>query len=105
MHLELVHGDITRDEPSAQLLADCYRNALRLADEHQLESVAFPATSTGAFGYPMREAADVALRTLRGVAPSLESVRLARMVLFTQDDLDLHRRVLAEIDAASPPQA
>ncbi len=42
------------DEPSALLLADCYRNALRLADEHRLESVAFPAISTGFLGIPGR---------------------------------------------------
>jgi O-acetyl-ADP-ribose deacetylase (regulator of RNase III) len=50
-----------RDEPSAELLASCYREALRLAEETGLESVAFPALSTGAFGYPMEEAARVAL--------------------------------------------
>jgi O-acetyl-ADP-ribose deacetylase (regulator of RNase III) len=58
-----VHG---RDEPADQLLADCYRNALRLADEHGLRSIAFPAISTGAFGYPMEAAAEVACRPWRG---------------------------------------
>ncbi len=91
-----VHG---RDEPSAQLLADCYRNALRLADEHQLHSIAFPAISTGAFGYPMQEASGVALGTLRHAASSLRTVRRIRMVLFTRADLELHRPALAEIDA------
>ncbi len=50
-----------RDEPSEQLLAACYRNALRLADERGIESIVFPAISTGAFGYPMDAAARVAL--------------------------------------------
>ena len=53
------------DEPSDRLLADCYRNALRLADAEGLESVAFPAISTGVFGYPLAEAAQVAAAAIR----------------------------------------
>jgi O-acetyl-ADP-ribose deacetylase (regulator of RNase III) len=49
----------------AELLAACYRNALRLAAERALASVAFPAVSTGAFGYPQDEAARVASRAIR----------------------------------------
>lgn len=97
-----VHG---RDQPAAQLLANCYVNAVQIADEHQLSSVAFPAISTGAFGYPMQEAAEVALRTLRDAATWLQFVRHVRMVLFTRADLELHRRVLAEIDGDGPPSS
>ena len=57
------------DEPSDELLADCYRNALKLAERHGISSIAFPAISTGAFGYPMKEAAEVALRTVLEMAP------------------------------------
>jgi len=53
-----------RDVPSDQILAEAYRNALKLADEHGIRSVAFPAISTGVFGYPMEEAAEVALKTV-----------------------------------------
>ena len=49
------------DTPSAVLLADCYRNALKVAEEHGLASLAFPAISTGIFGYPVAEAARVAM--------------------------------------------
>jgi O-acetyl-ADP-ribose deacetylase (regulator of RNase III) len=87
-----------RDEPADRLLADCYRRALQLADERRVTSIAFPAISTGAFGYPMDEAARVALRTIRRTAPSLQAVRLVRLVLFTVEDLQLHRRVLREIE-------
>lgn len=83
-----------RDEPSDRLLADCYRRALLLADESGLRSVAFPALSTGAFGYPMEEAAAVAMATVAGVAPELESVRAIRFVLFRPDDLEIHRQAL-----------
>lgn len=82
------------DEPSADLLADCYRNALDLADRAGLASVAFPAISTGAFGYPLEEAAEVALRTVLAAAPGLGSVRLIRFVFFQEGDLEVHQRVL-----------
>jgi len=53
-----------RDEPADELLAACYRNALRLAAEHHIASVAFPAISTGAFGYPLQPAAEIAVRAV-----------------------------------------
>lgn len=86
-----------RDEPSDVLLANCYRNALRIADEHALTSVAFPAISTGAFGYPRDAAAEVALSTVLEVAPELGSVRRIRFVLFGQRDLEIHERVLRRL--------
>lgn len=86
-----------RDEPSDKLLADCYRNALRLAEEKGLASVAFPAISTGAFGYPLEPAARVALSTVVEMAPSLKSVKTVRFVLFGEKDLEVHQRVLQEL--------
>lgn len=83
-----------RDEPADRLLADCYRNALHLAEEHGLESVAFPAISTGAFGYPMREAAEVALRAVGQTCAELDSVRRVRFALFGEDALEAHTRAL-----------
>ncbi|GEN29297.1 Appr-1-p processing protein [Halovibrio variabilis] len=72
------------DKPEDQLLADCYRNALKLADEHGIERLAFPALSTGAFGYPAEEAARVCAATLESILPSLKKVRLIRFVLFDE---------------------
>jgi O-acetyl-ADP-ribose deacetylase (regulator of RNase III) len=86
-----VHGV---DLPSDELLADCYRNALRLAEEHEIESVAFPAISTGAFGYPLDEAAPIALAAVRDTVQGLEKVRLVRFVLFDSRDLQAHQRAL-----------
>jgi O-acetyl-ADP-ribose deacetylase (regulator of RNase III) len=83
-----------RDQPSDRLLADCYRNALRLADEKGLRSVAFPAISTGVFGYPKEEAARIAVGTVRESAPGLTSVRHVRFVLFGQADEALYVTVL-----------
>jgi O-acetyl-ADP-ribose deacetylase (regulator of RNase III) len=53
------------DRGEAELLASCYRRSLELAVAHQLASIAFPMISTGAYGYPMDEAAAVAVATVR----------------------------------------
>lgn len=81
------------DNPSDQILALCYRNALRVAEEHKLTSIAFPAISTGVFGYPMEDAARVAFRTLKEVIPRLEHVNRIRFVLYQKSYLDIHEKV------------
>jgi O-acetyl-ADP-ribose deacetylase len=83
-----------RDEPADELLASCYREALRLAEEKGLRSIAFPAISTGAFGFPAEDAARIALGTVLDEAPGLRSVDRVRFVLHDQAALDLHERVL-----------
>jgi O-acetyl-ADP-ribose deacetylase len=87
-----------QDEPSAELLAGCYRNALRLAEEAGIKSIAFPAISTGAFGYPLEAAARVALRTVADTAPELASVRRVRFVLHDPADLHVHADRLEDLD-------
>lgn len=74
-----------RDKPEDKILADCYRNALQIAERENLESVGFPAISTGAFGYPLRDAAIVTAREFQKSLPSLQNVKLVRLVLFSQD--------------------
>jgi O-acetyl-ADP-ribose deacetylase len=82
-------------EPEA--LASCYRSSLALADAEALESVAFPSISTGAFGYPIEEAAPVALHVIAGALAEAHHVRLVRCVLFSQRDLDVYARALDAI--------
>lgn len=84
-----------QDRPEAELLAGCYRNSLGLAEENGIESIAFPAISTGIFGYPLEEAAEAALLTVRVEADGLERLRLIRFVLFGEKDLEVHARVLS----------
>ncbi|MBF5058136.1 Appr-1-p processing domain-containing protein [Alcanivorax sp. 521-1] len=86
-----------RDEPADRLLADCYRNALRLAEARGLESVAFPALSTGAFGYPLAEAARIAVTTVAAEGAVLERVKRVRFVLFDDAALAAHREVLDQL--------
>lgn len=85
------------DEPSDELLASCYEGALRLAEENGAASIAFPAISTGAFGYPMEPAAGVALRTVMKTVPGLSAVRHVRFVLFRPEDVQVHERVLEKL--------
>ncbi len=82
--LGLVYG---QDRPEAELLAACYRNALHLADQHSIRSIAFPAISTGIFGYPLEAATQVSVKTVLEEIPQLSSVKHVRFVLF--DDLGL----------------
>ncbi len=86
-----------QDRPEADLLSACYRNSLALAEENGLQSIAFPAISTGTFGYPVEEAAGVALGTVREEIDSLEHVRLVRFVLHSDPDLEVHEKVLSEL--------
>lgn len=85
------------DEPSDELLASCYRSALQLAEEKQLASVAFPAISTGVFGYPIEPAARVAFVTLLDLADQLHRVRRVRFVLSGNEALSAHERVLKNV--------
>ncbi len=84
------------DKPEDRLLADCYRNALLLADETKIDSIAFPAISTGAFGYPIREATKIAINTIYEVSADLKNVKTIRMVLFGQEDYDVWLDELAQ---------
>ena len=87
-----------QDRPEAEILARCYRNALALAEENRLESIAFPAISTGIFGYPVEEAARVAFGTVREEAERLERVRLIRFVLFGERDVEVYGAVLSDLE-------
>ncbi len=89
-----VYGE---DRPEAELLANCYRNALALAEENSLTSVAFPSLSTGAFGYPVKDAAEVAVRTVIEECENLRSVRLVRFVLFSDEDREVYEEALSRL--------
>jgi O-acetyl-ADP-ribose deacetylase (regulator of RNase III) len=69
-----------RDEPDA--LTSCHRESIRVADDLQLASIAFPAISTGIFGYPVELAAPVALRSAAESLATTKHVREVRFVLY-----------------------
>jgi O-acetyl-ADP-ribose deacetylase (regulator of RNase III) len=80
-----------RDKPEAALLEECYQNSLKLAEEYKIKSIAFPAISTGAFGYPIKEAAEISLISINKLAVSLENVEKIRFVLYSSRDLNVYQ--------------
>ncbi|MGV3531682.1 MAG: macro domain-containing protein [Chthoniobacteraceae bacterium] len=96
------------EEYDGDLLSSAYRESLRLAKEHGLRSISFPSISTGAFGYPMRLAAPVAMRAICDFLRTEETnLELVRMVLFPEDASDAYgiyekalERVLAGISSS-----
>ena len=78
----------------AALLASCYRRSVEVADDLGARSMAFPAISTGVYGYPAAEAATIAVETLRA-ASATTRVELVRLVAFSQATLDLYEERLA----------
>ena len=76
----------------AEMLAQCYRNSLALAAEEGLATVAFPAISTGIYGYPMDEAAAVSSRAIEDVLRSNPSIREVRLVFFLPADAEVFVR-------------
>lgn len=79
------------DRGEAELLASAYRSALLLARDHGCRSVAFPAISTGVYGYPAAEATRVAVDTCRAFAADAESIDVVHFVCFSETMLALYR--------------
>jgi O-acetyl-ADP-ribose deacetylase len=79
-----------REDDPASLLAACHRSCLRVADEVGARTVAFPAISTGAYGYPLHEAAQIAVAAVRDAPAEVEVVRF---VLFDRGSLEAFRQV------------
>ncbi len=87
-------GPIYRDgeHGEAEKLASCHRESIRLADEHALKSLSFPAISTGAYGYPVAEAASIAIASTVEALASAHHVSKVRFVLFDVSSLKAYTR-------------
>jgi O-acetyl-ADP-ribose deacetylase len=89
----------------AETLASCHRESVRLADEHGLPSVAFPAISTGAYGYPVSDAAPIAISSTLESLATARYVKLCRFVLFDISTVRAYQRAaetLHRLNTASP---
>ena len=86
-------------ERSAELLASAYRRSLEVASENNVRSVSFPSISTGAYGYPMEEAAPIALQTAISYLESHADIELVRFVLFGRRAYEVYEKALKEIMA------
>ncbi len=99
-------GPIYRDgkHGEAEKLASCHRESIRLADEHALHSLSFPAISTGAYGYPLAEAAPVAISAAVEALAKADHVSTVRFVFFDVATLKAYTRAaesLISSDSAS----
>ncbi len=81
----------------AELLESCYENSLRLADAHAIVTIAFPALSTGIFGYPLEAAARVALEAIVNYLNGPTGLELVRLVLYDENAYAAHEKVIKEI--------
>ena len=90
-------GPIYRGRPrDAELLASAVRNSLRLADEHQLRSIAIPAISTGVYGYPLDQAAHVLLSTILDYSQSDTQIERVIMCLFQMNKVQIRYNFIKE---------
>lgn len=79
----------------AALLASCYAKCLQLADDHRVETITFPAISTGVYGYPLDEAARISLDVVIDHLKKPTTIREAIFVLFSQASLEAYERAMA----------
>ncbi len=85
------------DRNEAELLASCYRRSLDVARENGIKSVSFPSISTGAYRYPMEEAAKIALRVVLDYLKKNQEIELVRFVLFGKPAYDTYSQTLAAL--------
>lgn len=84
------------DHGEDDLLASCYRSSLQLAKEAGLASIAFPAISTGIYGFPFERACRIALRTITDFCQAPGSIREVLLVCFSAEDTEGYRRIQSE---------
>jgi O-acetyl-ADP-ribose deacetylase (regulator of RNase III) len=104
-HIIHTVGPIYRggEHGEAAILASCHRESVRLADEHGLASLAFPAISTGAYGYPVSDAAAIAISSTLEALASAKHVTLCRFVLFDISTVRAYQRAAEQLHRAASP--
>ncbi len=82
---------------NAGLLRKCYENSLDTAVKYVIKSISFPAISTGIYGYPMKEAAGIAVKAIAGFLEKRDEIEVIRLVLYGRDAFDVHKEVVKKI--------
>jgi len=77
-----------------ELLASAYRNSIKVALDNEIRTISFPSISTGAYGYPVADAAEIAVAAIAG-AVKTASIREVRFVLFSESDLNVYQKALS----------
>jgi O-acetyl-ADP-ribose deacetylase (regulator of RNase III) len=97
-------GPVYRDGESgeAEKLASCHRESIRLADQHAIKSLSFPAISTGAFGYPASAAASIAISSTVEALAAASHVSRVRFVLFDVATLRMYTRAAEQLQNLNP---
>jgi O-acetyl-ADP-ribose deacetylase (regulator of RNase III) len=88
------------DRGEEELLANCYRNSLRLAVDNGLETIAFPSISTGVYRFPIERACRIALHEVQEFLAKKTSVTKTLFVCFSESDAQIYRQALQELDSA-----
>ncbi len=78
-------------------LKKSYINSLKLASENKIDSISFPSISTGAFGYPVKEAAEIALSSVIEYLKENQDIKLVRFALFSENDFNVYRSALEKL--------
>ncbi len=86
----------------AELLASAYRNSLKIASEKGIRSISFPSLSTGAYGYPIKEASRIALSTIIQYLKEHPEIELVRFVLFGIPAYEAYENTLKELMSQDP---
>jgi O-acetyl-ADP-ribose deacetylase len=81
----------------AELLSSAYRKSLELCTQNKISSIAFPSISTGIYGYPVKEASRIALKTVVDYLKNHPEIKLVRFVLFDSNTFDIYKDALKEI--------
>lgn len=86
----------------SETLANCHRESIRIADEHGITSISFPAISTGAYGYPVHEAAPIALSSTADALTQAKNVEICRFVLFDVGTVRAFERAAEKLQKSNP---
>ena len=86
----------SEQQNKAELLANCYRNSMRIANENHIRTIAFPCISTGVYSYPLDKASEIAIREVRYCLVRYSKIQKVIFCCFSQHDYDVYQQKLEE---------